>query len=186
MSGKGSDFHWAPQCDPSLTLFSWWSCRGDDLSFHTRGGSKVVGVWLLQGDALSLSHGSGRIRANEIAVRPAAGVGWGDTSQTSLYSFLRILLDLGVLVKLTSELRDLDLASFLQHRVMLLNQESLVLGSQEWMMGELEGGTASRSILTIPKPTWSLKSNCLHQLNSQHHSNSVSLSSVSVLFHDPI
>lgn len=68
---------------------------------------------------LYLTNEKGGFRA-EIAVRPAARVGWGDAGhpfQTSPYSFLRSLLDLGVLEELTSESRDLDLASLLQHRV---------------------------------------------------------------------
>lgn len=104
-----------------LTLFSWWSCVGDNLSFHTRGGSKVVGGcgFFKERLVLYLTNEKGGFRA-EIAVRPAARVGWGDAGhpfQTSPYSFLRSLLDLGVLEELTSESRDLDLASLLQHRV---------------------------------------------------------------------
>lgn len=167
----------------TVTLFSWRSCAViQPLVAHWRG-SKVVGVWLLQwGGTFSLSHQrQGRILCKWDTCQctlgeSATGVGWGDVGQpfqTSPHPFLRYLLNLGVLMEPTSRSRKkhLSLASFLQHGVMLLNQESLFLGPQEpewgivllnvrrtwlrkeWMGDGRAGGrdTAPESILTTPK-----------------------------------
>lgn len=78
-AGKGSDFHWAPQGDPSLphSIFLVVLCGWQPLVPHWRGKQDGGGCGFFKEKLiLYLTSDKGGWHANEIAVHPTSSRGW--------------------------------------------------------------------------------------------------------------